>query len=351
MGPVKVSVIIPVYNAAPYLRQCLDSVIGQDLKELEIWCINDGSTDDSLQVLLEYAAKDKRIQVIDKENGGQGMARNIAIKRATGEYLGFVDSDDWIAPNMYQELYSHAKQFSTDVTICELKLFDPDTGTISRPPWTKIPFDESFDNRSFHWSDVGDKILLTSSGPVNKIYKREFINEIHAQFAEGVNFEDILFVFTVIFNAKKINYIRKPYYTYRFYRTGSVSANKGRKQFGIFTVMNLLQKTIEGINGFEFLKLKFYDYKFNKYLFHLAEVNRAHKAEFVKSIRVEYNSLPNDVKNYLNENNFLLTVTLKAGWVAHTIFNYAFRFLYLVLTSTKAGALIKWIKKRLIHGK
>ena len=90
----KVSVIIPVYNVEKYLKQCLDSVVNQTLKDIEIICVNDGSTDNSLEILEEYAQKDNRIIIISQENQGQSVARNIALEKATGEYVGFVDSDD-----------------------------------------------------------------------------------------------------------------------------------------------------------------------------------------------------------------------------------------------------------------
>ena len=93
---VKVSVIIPLYNVENYLKQCLDSVVNQTLKEIEIICINDGSTDNSKQILEDYARKDDRIKIINRKNSGQGVARNVGIKYAKGEYIGFVDSDDWV---------------------------------------------------------------------------------------------------------------------------------------------------------------------------------------------------------------------------------------------------------------
>ncbi|MBL0052071.1 MAG: glycosyltransferase family 2 protein [Bacteroidetes bacterium] len=131
MSGAKVSVIIPVYNTELYLNKCLDSVINQTLKEIEIICINDGSKDSSLDILKAYAKKDDRIIIIDKKNGGQGLARNIAIKKATGEYLGFVDSDDWIAHDMFEKMYSSAKILqrmllfaSLNYTIRKLRKYD-----------------------------------------------------------------------------------------------------------------------------------------------------------------------------------------------------------------------------------
>ena len=101
----KISVIVPVYNAEKYLRQCLDSIVSQTLRDIEIICVNDGSTDASLSILEEYAAKDSRIVVISKPNAGYGHSMNMGLDKATGEYMGIVDADDYILPTMYETLY------------------------------------------------------------------------------------------------------------------------------------------------------------------------------------------------------------------------------------------------------
>ena len=102
---VKISIIVPVYNTEPYLEQCLDSIINQTLEDIEIICVNDGSTDNSLSVLEEYASKDNRIKIINQENEGPGFARNNGLKSVNGEYVLFVDSDDWIELNTCEALY------------------------------------------------------------------------------------------------------------------------------------------------------------------------------------------------------------------------------------------------------
>ena len=120
---IKISVIIPVYNVEQYLRECLESVINQTLSELEIICINDGSTDSSLDILREYEQKDNRIIVINKDNEGQAAARNIGISMAKGEYIGFLDSDDYIDSNFYEKLYNAAKKYKADIACTNLYRF------------------------------------------------------------------------------------------------------------------------------------------------------------------------------------------------------------------------------------
>ena len=134
---VKVSVIIPVYNVEPYLKQCMDSVVGQTLKDIEIICVDDGSTDGSLDILREYAAEDNRIQIIEQKNAGAGAARNNGMRHATGKYLSFLDSDDFFEPRMLEKAYDLAEkdqadfvayksdQYHTEETVCFSRLGDP----------------------------------------------------------------------------------------------------------------------------------------------------------------------------------------------------------------------------------
>ena len=130
----KVSVIIPVYNTEKYLRRCFDSVVNQTLSDIEIICINDCSTDNSLEILQEYASKDKRIKLIDfKVNKGAAIARNIGIDAATGEYIGFVDSDDFVDLDFYEKLYKKAAETGADAVKGKLFLYDNEKKTdISR---------------------------------------------------------------------------------------------------------------------------------------------------------------------------------------------------------------------------
>ena len=110
----KVSVIIPVYNVEPYLKQCMDSVVGQTLKDIEIICVDDGSTDGSLDILKEYATEDSRIQIIEQKNAGAGAARNNGMRHATGKYLSFLDSDDFFEPRMLEKAYDLAEKDQAD---------------------------------------------------------------------------------------------------------------------------------------------------------------------------------------------------------------------------------------------
>ena len=123
MNP-QISVIVPIYNVEKYLAKCIDSIINQTLTNIEIILVNDGSTDNSRKIIDKYDKKDSRIKVIHKKNGGQGSARNAGLDIAKGEYIGFVDSDDWIDSNMYENLYNAAISNNADIVVCNRKVFD-----------------------------------------------------------------------------------------------------------------------------------------------------------------------------------------------------------------------------------
>ena len=317
----KVSVIVPVYNVEEYLAECLDSIIHQTLKDIEIICVNDGSTDSSLNLLKEYAARDSRIFIIEQENGGLGHARNVAIKKAKGEYIGFVDSDDWIEINMFQILYDLATKFDTDVTMCELKVFNQHTGIISQPGWFKLPFNSQYETLCISWKEINEVGFKITPGPVNKIYRKDFILKNNLEFATNIYYEDVLFTYSSLIAAKKINFIRKPLYIYRHLRPGSIMQDKGKKHFDIFISLNRLQEAIEKSGKLEELKTTFYTFKFNQYLFHFIEVDYKYKKEFWERIKTEFDSIDKESYHYIFKQSVRSKIALK------TIHNfYLFRF-------------------------
>ena len=135
MSKVKVSVIVPVFNVGEYLSTSLDSILNQTLEDIEIICINDGSTDDSLNILEYYAKKDKRIKIISKENEGQGTARNVGLDNAQGEFISFVDADDFIKKDMLEKLYNKSVNGNLDLVMCKVSSFDNETHVIDDNLW------------------------------------------------------------------------------------------------------------------------------------------------------------------------------------------------------------------------
>ena len=202
-----VSIIVPVYNCAQFLNRCMDSLVNQTLKDIEIICINDGSTDNSPEILQEYAAKDSRIKIINKENGGLSSARNRGLAAAQGEYLGFVDSDDWVDLDFFEKLYNAAKKYDTDIA----------TGGIIRLHKYNQKYHLKFDKETVT-SDFREKLVLCDlpdkSYVWNKIYKREMFVKCNLKFEEGRYYEDIVFSPQSLYYLKTMVTVPDTYYYY-----------------------------------------------------------------------------------------------------------------------------------------
>lgn len=137
---MSVSIIVPCYNVAPYVEACLDSLVNQSLRNIEIICVNDGSTDVTPALLDAWAEKEDRIRVIHRENGGQALARNLGMDMAGGEYVGFVDPDDYVEPSMFARLVEEARRHGADVTACGYTSFsDGDGSVLEELSWSPAP--------------------------------------------------------------------------------------------------------------------------------------------------------------------------------------------------------------------
>ena len=225
---MKISVIIPVYNSSTYLRKCLDSVVNQTLKDIEIIVINDGSTDDSKNIIEEYSCKYKNIIFIDQENKGIGKTRNIGIKKATGEYITFVDSDDYIKENMLEEYYKYAKKHNFDLVI----------GSYIK----KINNKEIiFENNKFKTGNVKTTpqiLYLIEYGPWAKLYKRELLTNNNIYFDEKRKYEDMPFVSKTLLKSKLIGQITEPYYYYIIHNNSETTTMDKR----VFDILDILKE-------------------------------------------------------------------------------------------------------------
>ena len=209
---IKISIIIPVYNVEPYLRECLDSVINQTLKEIEIICIDDCSTDNSYQILEEYAKKDSRIIVLKNEkNSGQGPSRNRGIKISNGEYIFFMDSDDYISPNFVDELYKTGKQFNSDI-VTTFNIYNYINKKLSKTIWNTYYNTKKEKNKIY--TNPFDRMRIYLQ--CNKIYKREFLinNSLFFDEIKGGS-EDSDFNLRVSTHEPSININNNAVYYYR----------------------------------------------------------------------------------------------------------------------------------------
>ena len=209
---VKISVVIPVYNIERYLEECLDSVIGQTLESIEIIVINDGSTDNSLKIIEKYQKKDSRIILVTQENKGVSEARNKGIELASGEYVTFIDGDDFVDLKMYEELYKNSE--NADIVFSNMNIYNDKTKKSKHLDF-KLPFEkEEYGIFYFKYSFIG---------VYNKIYKRSFLLKNNLFFEKDLRYEDILFTLKACLYAKKYKFVKKNHYFYRVGRNGSIT--------------------------------------------------------------------------------------------------------------------------------
>ena len=199
---MKLSIIVPVYNVEDYLRKCLDSLVKQTLKDIEIIVVNDESPDNSQKIIDEYVKKYDNIKAYKKKNGGLSSARNYGLKYATGEYVTFVDSDDWIKPKMYERMYKRAKDNNFDVVACDINYVYPDHEE-------SIYTDPKYD--SFNIREVFINMYPTVC---TKIFKRELFIDNKLEFKSGVWYEDVELMYRMLPYVKSIGVVHEAYYQY-----------------------------------------------------------------------------------------------------------------------------------------
>jgi glycosyltransferase involved in cell wall biosynthesis len=245
----KISVIVPVFNTAEYLEECIASLIKQTIQETEIIVVDDGSTDNSWEILTKLKHGNEALKIFRKENGGQGSARNMALDSASGEYVLFVDSDDWIDPLTCSTLYNEIELSGSDVLCFNYILSYPSTErVICRYNEAKIWEAEQCLN-AFLEGEI-------SGHACNKLYKRSFLEEHNLRFInEKTAYEDLLFSIQVLFFAQKIRYIPDAFYHYRV-RELSTSQSTDIKLVDQLYMLNLGAEFLEKENAYGFYKKK-----------------------------------------------------------------------------------------------
>lgn len=206
---IKVSVIIPVYNVEKYLRQNLKSIAQQTLKEIEIICVDDGSTDSSYKIIEEFAAKDSRFIPVKQKNGGAGAARNNGLRRARGKYLSFLDSDDFFEPNMLEEAYKKAEETKADFVVFNSDQYYEDNKEYKSVSWV-VRYPELPPYQPFGRRAMTDNVFKVFVGWAwDKLFNRKWVLENDLWFQEQRTSNDMLFVFSAVAIAKRIAYVEK----------------------------------------------------------------------------------------------------------------------------------------------
>ncbi|MCK9181390.1 MAG: glycosyltransferase [Fibrobacteraceae bacterium] len=222
---ILVSVIVPVHNGESYLRQCLDSIVNQTLRDIEIICIDDGSTDGSLKILEEYQRKDSRIRVISEEASNAGHARNVGLKTAIGMFLSFLDCDDWFELDMLEVMYAQSLKTDADVVICKAATFDQKSGKFSSESFSLqenlVPARICFSCKDI----AADAFQFCRTAAWDKLYKKSFIDENLIQFQEQPRMNDCFFSVMANIRAKKISVCNHFFVHYRINTGTSITSN------------------------------------------------------------------------------------------------------------------------------
>lgn len=222
---VKVSVVVPVYNVEKYIGKCMRSLTNQTLQDIEIIIVNDGSTDGSIDIVKEYAKDNPRIKIYNKENGGLSDARNYGLKKATGKYIAFLDSDDYITTDCYETMYEKAIKERSDLVECNFYWAYPKT---ERRVKAKEDIGEKY-------SDKNEMIEKARVVAWNKLYKKELLDRTGIEFPRGLRYEDIEFFYKLVPYIEGVSFIKKPM-IYYVQRKSSIANTQNEKTKDIFEV-------------------------------------------------------------------------------------------------------------------
>ena len=221
---MKLSIIVPVYNVEKYLRKCLDSLAEQTAEDYEVILVNDGSKDASREIAAEYAGKYPFFRIIDLDNGGQGRARNFGIDAAQGEYIGFVDSDDWAAPEMFSRLLDYAEREEADIAVCDYYRCE-ETG-----------------ERLYEKARLQDHPLSAAGAVWNKLFRREIIGDV--RFPVGLWYEDFEFSAKVMMKSSKTVFLHEPLYFYRSGHASTMRNANSSKNLDMLRIMESIREVV-----------------------------------------------------------------------------------------------------------
>lgn len=307
----KISVIVPVYNVEKYLTECIESIRSQSLEDLEIICVNDGSTDNSLDILNNFAKQDKRIIVINKTNSGYGHTMNMGLNAATGEYIGIIESDDFADKNMFEDLYKLAKDNDADIAKGDWFNY-----------WSKNKFARKNNRissaKAFQLTNSKkDKSLLRINPSVwSAVYKREFLNKYNIRFLEtpGASYQDLAFSFKVFALAERVILTDKAYLYYRQDNMNS-SVKSKTKVYCVCDEYDEIDRFLEEYPQLKFeFKVQEEINRYNGYVSSVLRIDDAVKPEFVKvfseHFKEEYATglLENEFFKKINKKEFLTLI-------------------------------------------
>jgi glycosyltransferase involved in cell wall biosynthesis len=284
---VKISVILPVYNNEEYITKSVESVLEQSFSDFELIIVDDGSTDSTSEILDSFT--DSRIRLIRQPNQGPGAARNNALEIALGDYIMYLDSDDWFSPDALEVAYGEATRYDTDLTF--FQMINYNQGDIYENDWFSLKtFDESFENRAFSPSQTPGSIFDLSVGVCQKIYNHEFLKRIDARFPEGIFFEDMPFFYYVYLKAERVSIIKKNLY-FRRKHDGSITHVVDEKFLDTVAAGQVLMRIFIENGWYDAYKFDLLAYKINGPRFALRDLPEKCKQVMFQLIKKDYEEI------------------------------------------------------------
>ena len=282
MKKIKVSIIVPVYNVEEYLARCLDSLVNQSLKDIEIIVVNDGSPDNSQKIIDDYCKKYKNVKSFIKENGGLSDARNFGIEKAQGEYIAFLDSDDYVTTDMYMEMYNKAISGDFDMVVCDLNYVYDD----------KII--KASCNVKKDTNNIKDVMLNIYPAAWNKIFKRNLMDK-GIRFKKGVWFEDVEFIYRLLPYINTIGVVHKTFNQY-VQREGSITNTINKKLYHYIDNWNGIVEYYKKNNLYEEYKLEL-EYCYVRYIY-ATFIKQASKYNYKDYMDAVESAISNVRKNF-----------------------------------------------------
>ena len=288
MTAPKVSVILAVYNAGKYLIRCMDSVINQTLRDIEIICVDDGSTDNSLILLQQYAEQDSRIRVIVQENQGAGAARNTGLFHACGEYLSFLDSDDFFEPTMLEKAYEKAMLSDADIVVFGSDHFLEENESSEEIPWAiQTCFLPAF--RPFSRQDLSGNVFKVFVGWAwDKLIRSDFVKKNHLTFQEIRTSNDMRFTFLCVILAERIDVDPAIYAHHRRNISTSLSNTREKSWHCFHDALCSIRRELIERDLFEELEQDYINYTLHASLWNLTTITGPKKAVLYQKLKAEW---------------------------------------------------------------
>lgn len=283
----KISVIMPVFNEEKFIKKAIESVLDQSLNDFELIIVNDGSTDGTSNIINEF--DDERIRILNQKNQGPGASRNNALKIASGEYVMFLDGDDWYCPDAFKTAFEEISSKGTDISIFQIIKYHD--GKFAQNSWFNLDnFPEEFENRTFSPHECEDFLFDISVSACQKIFKREFLNEIGAEFPEGIYFEDMPFFFYTFLKAESVSIIKRHLYV-RQKHDGSITESVDSKFLDTVPAGQILMDIFIENGWYEMYKFDLIAFKINGPRYALMGIEEKYRQDLFMLIKNDYEEI------------------------------------------------------------